>query len=244
MKDYQPQMSFDETTVQSYDEMAVRGDEDATVDFLAKLARGGHALELAIGTGRIALPLAARGIRVDGIDFSPAMVERLRAKPGGEEIEITLGTFAEVPVDGSYRLIYVIFNTLFNLLTQEEQVHCFQNVALHLEEGGHFVVEAGTPAEWHGLRNHQYVDLEGLEVGKVRLDVARYDPVSQRLEETHVVLTESGIQLNPIVMRYAWPAELDLMARLAGLRLLERWSGWARQPFTADSKNCISVYGR
>lgn len=243
MKAYQPEMSFDETTAQSYDESAVRGDETATVEFLAELADGGPALELAIGTGRIALPLAARGLRVDGIDFSSAMVEKLRAKPGGERIEVTLGNFAEVPVTRSYRLIYIIFNTLFNLLTQDEQVCCFQNASDHLTEDGCFVVEGGTPAEWYGLRNHQYVDLEGLEVGQVRLDVARYDPVSQRLEETHVVLSEDGIHLNPIVTRYAWPAELDLMARMAGLRLLERWGGWAREPFTGDSKNCISVYG-
>jgi len=244
MKAYKPEMSFDEATAQAYDQLAVRGDEAATVEFLAELAGSGPALELAIGTGRIALPLAARSIRVDGIDFSPAMLAQLQAKPGGERIEVTLGNFAEVPVPGTYRLIYIIFNTLFNLLSQEEQVRCFQNAAGHLTTDGRFVVEAGTPAEWYGLRNHQYVDLEGLEVGVVRLDVARYDPLTQRLEETHVVLSEDGIQLNPIVMRYAWPAELDLMARLAGLRLLERWGSWERAPFTADSKNCISVYGR
>jgi SAM-dependent methyltransferase len=244
MKTYKPQMSFDEATAQTYDDLAVRGDEAATVDFLADLACGGPVLELAIGTGRIALPLAARSLQVEGIDFSSAMLDQLQRKPGGDQIKTTLGNFADVPVTGSYRLIYLIFNTLFNLLTQEEQVHCFQNAADHLAEDGRFVVEAGTPAEWYGLRNNQYVDLEGLEVGVVRLDVARYDPLTQRLEETHVVLSEDGIQLNPIVTRYAWPSELDLMARLAGLRLLERWSTWTRAPFTADSKNCISVYGR
>lgn len=244
MKAYKPEMSFDEATAQTYDELAVRGDETATVDFLAELARGGPVLELAIGTGRIALPLAARGLRVEGIDFAPAMLEQLLHKPGGDQIRTTLGNFAEVPVTGTYRLIYLIFNTLFNLLTQDEQVRCFQNAAGHLAQDGFFVVEAGTPAEWYGLRNNQYVDLEGLEVGIVRLDVARYDPLTQRLEETHVVLSEDGIQLNPIVTRYAWPSELDLMARLAGLRLHERWSSWTRAPFTASSKNCISVYGR
>lgn len=244
MKNYRPVMSFNDDTAAIYDDLAVRGDETATVAFLERLALGGPALELAIGTGRIALPLAARGIRVDGIDFSPAMVARLRSKPDSDQITITMGNFADVAVSGSYRLIYVVFNTLFNLLTQEEQVRCFENAAAHLTEDGVFVVEGGVPAEWYGLRGSQYVDLEALEVGSVRLDVARYDPVRQLLEETHVVLTPAGIQLNPIVTRYAWPSELDLMARLAGLRLKERWGGWSQEAFTGDSKNCVSVFGR
>ncbi len=244
MQNYRPEMSFDEQVAETYDDQALRGDEAATVAFLAGWARGGPALELAIGTGRIALPLAQRGVQVDGIDFSPPMLAKLRAKPGAEAIGITLGNFADVAVPGAYRLIYLVFNTLFNLLTQDEQVRCFENVAAHLTDDGVFVVEGDTPAEWHRLRNYQYVDLEGLEPGEVRLDVARYDPVSQRLEETHVVLSSAGIQLHPIVTRYAWPAELDLMARLAGLKLQERWGGWNREPFTAASRNCISVYGR
>ena len=244
MKKYKPEMSFDESTAKSYDDLAQRGDEAATVAFLAELARGGPALELAIGTGRIAIPLSERGIRVDGIDFSTAMVAKLRAKPGAEKIAVTMGNFADVAVSGSYRLIYVVFNTLFNLLTQDEQVRCFENVAAHLMDDGVFVVEGLVPDELFRLRNNQYVDLEALEVGQVRLDVARHDPVKQLLEETHVVLSSEGIQLNPIVTRYAWPSELDLMARLAGLKLKERWGGWSREPFTGSSKNCISVYGR
>jgi hypothetical protein len=244
MKTYTPSMSFDDDTAAAYDDQSLRGDEAATISFLESLARGGPALELAIGTGRIALPLAARGIRVDGIDFSPAMISRLRAKPGGEQIKVELGDFAEVAVPGTYRLIYIVFNTLFNLLTQDDQVRCFINVAAHLEEDGVFVVEGGVPAEWYRLRNNQYVDLEALEIGKVRLDVARFDPVTQLLEETHISLSSAGVQLNPIVTRYAWPSELDLMARIAGMQLNQRWASWDQAPFTGTSSNCISVYGR
>ena len=244
MENYQPVMSFDEDVAGHYDDAGQRGDELATVAFLEQLTRGGPALELAIGTGRIALPLAARGIRVDGIDFSAAMVARLRAKPGGAHMAVTMGNFADVAVSGTYRLVYVVFNTLFNLLTQDEQVRCFENVAAHLADDSSFVVEGAVPADLYRLRNDQYVDLEALEIGQIRLDVARHDPVKQLLEETHVRVSSTGIQLNPIVTRYAWPAELDLMARIAGLRLKERWAGWSRELFTSTSSNCVSVYGR
>jgi SAM-dependent methyltransferase len=239
---YEPVISFGEDVAESYDDHP-RGDEAAAVAFLEQLAGEGPALELAIGTGRIALPLAARGIRVDGIDLSPAMVAKLRSKPGGEELSVTIGNFADVPVEGTYRLIYVVFNTLFNLLTQDDQVRCFENVAAHLAEGGSFVVEAGVPNDFYRLRNNQHVDAESIGVDSVRLDVARHDPVTQRLEESHVSLSRDGIRLNPIVMRYSWPSELDLMARMAGLRLNERWDGWEREPFTSTG-NCVSVYGR
>jgi SAM-dependent methyltransferase len=241
---YKPVMSFGDDVAENYDELARRGDEVATVAFLGQLAQGGPALELAIGTGRIALPLAAQGVQVDGIDFSPSMIAKLRAKPGGAQIAVTTGNFADVAVPGTYRLIYVVFNTLFNLLTQDEQVRCFENVAAHLTEDGVFVIEGGVPTEFCRLRNNQYVDLEALAVDNVRLDVARYDPVTQLLEETHVTLSSRGTQLNPIITRYAWPSELDLMARIAGLRLKERWASWSREPLTSASSNCISVYGR
>jgi SAM-dependent methyltransferase len=244
MHKYKPVMSFGEDVAQDYDEFAQRGDELETVAFLEQLARGGPALELAIGTGRIALPLAARGVRVDGIDFSPAMIARLRAKPGGAQIAVTVGNFADVNVTSTFRLIYVVFNTLFNLLTQAEQVRCFENVAAHLTEEGVFVVEGGVPAEFCRLRKNQYIDLEGLDIDNVRLDVARYDPITQLLEETHVTLSSKCTRLDPIITRYAWPAELDLMAQIAGLRLKERWAGWNREPLTSNSSNCISVYGR
>jgi len=236
-------MSFDEEAAAHYDD-ALRGDEAETVAFLRALAGDGAALELAVGTGRIALPLAATGVRVDGVDISEAMVARLRGKPGGEQLAITIGNFADVPVEGVYRLIYVVYNTLFNLLTQDDQVRCFENVASHLTDDGSFVVEAGPPDFLYRLPDHQYVGAEAIEVDAVRLDVARHDPVTQRLEESHVTLSRDGVRLNPIITRYAWPSELDLMARIAGLRLKERWGGWDRRPYTADSRNIVSVYGR
>ena len=244
MDKYKPEMSFGDSAAEKYDRYAVRGDEEAAVAFLEQLAQGGRVLELAIGTGRIALPLAAKGVRVDGIDFSASMIARLRAKPGGEKLEITVGNFADVAVPRTYDLIYIVFNTLFNLLTQDEQVRCFVNVAAHLTERGVFVIEGGLPTEFCRLRNNQYVDLENIEVDKVHLDTARYHPVTQVLEENHITISSKGTQLSPIVTRYAWPSELDLMARIAGLRLQERWAAWNKEPITASSHNCISVYGR
>lgn len=244
MENYEPAMSFGEDVASRYDEVSVRGDEQATVDCLERLARGGPVLELAIGTGRIALPLAARGVRVDGIEISPAMVAKLRAKPGGEDVTVTLGDFADVGVPGSYRLVFVVFNTLFNLLKQDDQVRCFQNVAAHLTDDGVFLVEAFVPSFLYRLRNDQYVDAEAISVNEVRLDVARHDAVNQTLVESHVSLSSEGVRLNPIVTRYAWPSELDLMARIAGLSLKERWGGWSREPFTAASERHVSVYGR
>jgi hypothetical protein len=238
---YEPMMSFGEEVAEIYDDTP-RGDESAAVAFLEQLADGGPALELAIGTGRIALSLAARGICVDGIDFSQAMVDKLRAKPGGDEISVTIGDFADVPVAGTYRLIYVIYNTLFNLLTQDDQVRCFENVAAHLTDDGSFVVEALVP-DLKQFRNDQYVDAEAIAVDEVRLDVGRHDPVKQLHDESHVHLSRDRVRLYPIVTRYAWPSELDLMARIAGLRLKERWDGWQREPFTSTG-NCVSVYGR
>ena len=238
-------MTFDEATAAVYDELAVRGDEEATVAFLAEVAAGGPVLELAIGTGRIALPLAATGVRVDGIDFSAPMVAKLRAKPGGEQIDVTMGDFADVGVAGNYRLIYVVFNSFFNLLTQDDQVRCFENVAAHLGDDGSFVIEGGCTLSFvDHLRTGQYVDAEGIDVDAVRFDLLRLDPATQILHENHVRVSHDGVTFNPVVQRYAWPSELDLMARIAGLRLRQRWGGWHRQAFTANSDNVISVYGR
>src|SRR5687767_9908460 len=166
MKGYRPEQSFDGEAAAEYEDV-LRGDEAATVAFLEGLARGGPALELAIGTGRIALPLAARGVKVDGIDFSPAMVARLRAKPGGDRIAVTMGDFAEAAVPGRYQLVYLVFNTLFNLLTQDAQVHCFANAAARLEDDGVFVVEAFVPSWLHRIRDGQYVEAEAVETGSV-----------------------------------------------------------------------------
>jgi hypothetical protein len=242
MKGYDPIMSFGEDVAVTYHDVQ-RGDEIAAVAFLEQLANGGPVLELAIGAGRIALPLAARGIRVDGVEFSPAMIAQLRTKPGGDKIAVTVGDFADVPVPGTYRLIYIVWNTLFNLLTQEEQVRCFENVAGHLTEDGSFVVEAYVPAFLYRLRNDQYVDAEAIKVDEVMLDVLRHDMATQIIEESHVSLSAAGVRLNPVVQRYSWPSELDLMARIAGLELRERWGGWDRSPFTASSSGHISVYG-
>jgi len=243
MNKYKPEMSFGDDAAERYDSISMRGDEEATVAFLGKYAQGGRVLELAIGTGRIALPLAAKGIHVDGIDFSPSMIAKLRAKPGGDKLSITLGNFADVAVPDTYDLIYIVFNTFFNLLTQDEQIRCFENVAKHLTEKGVFVIEGGVPTEFCRFRKNQYVDLEDIEVDKVHLDMAGYHPITQLLEENHITISNKGAQLSPIVTRYAWPSELDLMARIAGLRLRERWVNWNREPITASSNNCISVYG-
>jgi SAM-dependent methyltransferase len=243
MKGYEPVMSFGEDVAQMYRDIQ-RGDETAAIAFLERLVGPGPALELAIGTGRIALPLAARGIRVDGIDISPAMVAQLRARPGGAQLAVTIGDFADVPVQGSYRLIFVVWNTLFNLLTQDDQVRCFENVAAHLTDDGSFVVEAFVPAFLYRLRNQQYVEAEAIAVDEVQLDVLRHDAATQRIEESHVSLSQAGVRLYPVVQRYAWPSELDLMARLAGLRLKDRWGGWGREPFNSTSSTHVSVYGR
>jgi hypothetical protein len=221
-----------------------RGDEAETVAFLKALAGDGPALELGIGGGRIALPLAAQGIRVDGIDISQRMVDSLRSQPGGAEIHVTMADFADVPVQGVYRLIYVVANTFMNLATQERQVQCMENVAGHLTDDGVFVTELLLP--WHlGLQDDQYVRAEGVDRDSVKLDVLQHDGATQVLYENHVTLTPQGVSFGPVLTRYVWPSELDLMARIAGLRLRERWSGWSRQPFRSDSRQrVVSVYGR
>lgn len=238
MKGYHPMDSFGPDSAAEYDDNP-RGDEGVSVALLHELAGDGPALELAIGTGRIALPLAATGLRVDGIDMSPDMVGQLRAKPGGADLAVTMGDFADVGVSGSYSLIYVVYNTLFNLLTQDDQVRCFENVAKHLTDDGVFLVEAGVP---HIRDDDQSIRAEAVNSHDVWLDLERYDPVTQLLEENHVHLTPQGIRFFPVVQRLAWPAELDLMARLAGMKLEHRWGEWSGQPFTARSPSHVSVY--
>lgn len=242
MKDYKPIMSFDENIAETYRDIT-RGDESAAVAFLEELADRGPVLELAIGTGRIAIPLVARGIHVDGIDISPAMIKQLQMKPESKQINVTVGDFADVPVTGDYKLIYIVWNTLFNLLTQEDQLRCFKNVALHLTNTGLFVVEAYVPTFLYRLRNDQYVDAESIMINQVRLDVLQHDIATQMIEESHVSLSQAGIHINPVVQRYAWPSELDLMARIAGLGLKQRWGGWKKEPFNSNSSIHISVYG-
>ena len=242
MDGYRPVDSFDPSNAAAYDDLVRRGDEDAAVALLHRLAGDGPALELGIGTGRIALPLAARGVRVDGVDLSQPMVDQLRAKPGGEQLDVTIGDFAELDLPGRYRLVYVVFNSFFNLLTQDEQVRCFERVGAHLTDDGVFVIEAYVPTFLVELDFDQYVHAEGIGVDSVRLDVLRNDTATQRIEENHVTFTADGVRFNPIVQRYAWPAELDLMARLAGLELRDRWGGWRGEPFVSRSDLHVSVY--
>ena len=215
----------------------------AVVEFLAGWAAGGPALELGIGTGRIALPLAARGIRVDGIDASARMVERLQAKPGGAGLAVTVGDFAGVPAPGGpYGLVYVVFNTLFALLTQEDQVRCFASVAAHLRPGGAFVVEAFVPDPALYDGGQQRVRVDGFDQDATRLSATLHDRASQRFRSRHIVLGPDGVQTYPVELRYAWPSELDLMARLAGMTLAGRWGGWERHPFTSASRSHVSVW--
>jgi SAM-dependent methyltransferase len=215
--------------------------DPSTIDMLAELAGDGRALELGIGTGRIALPLSARGVEVHGIDAAVSMISRLRAKPGSEQITVTQGNFAEVAVQQEFALVYVVFNTFFSLSTQDEQVHCFRNVAARLSAGGCFLVEAFVP-DLTRFTGGQVNWATKVSTDVVELDVGRHDPVTQSVVSQKVVMTDGIVRLYPLQIRYAWPAELDLMAQLAGLRLRERWSGWKREPFTAQSTKHISIY--
>jgi SAM-dependent methyltransferase len=243
MEGYGP-ATYGDRIADTYDELyAETLDTDRAVEALAELAGGGPVLELAIGTGRLALPLAERGLEVHGIDVSERMVARLRAKPGGDAIPVTMGDFAEVPVEREFALIFVAFNTLFGLLTQEDQVRCFVNVAKHLAEGGVFVVEAFVP-DLARFDRGQRTQVTQVDANRVMFDASRHDPVEQRIDSQHVVISEDGTRLYPVSIRYAFPSELDLMARLAGLELRERWGGWTREPFTAESGRHVSVYAR
>jgi SAM-dependent methyltransferase len=244
MEEAYDEATYGERVAEVYDDWhpATSGAE-VVVAALRELAGPGPVLELGIGTGRIALPLAAAGVEVHGIDASPAMVAKLRAKPGGERIPVTLGNFAEVGMDGAFSLVYVVFNTFFALLSQDEQVRCFANVAAHLTEGGLFVIEAFVPDPTRFSR-HQIIQVTQVGTDYVKLETSRHDPVAQRTTSHHIVITEAGIRLYPVQVRYAWPAELDLMARLAGMRLRERWGGFRREPFTAASASHVSIYER
>jgi SAM-dependent methyltransferase len=238
-----PENHFGEDVAERYDQslpgMYDPAVLDPTVDFIAELARGGPALELGIGTGRIAVPLAQRGIRVHGIDLSEAMVARLRTKPGAERIGVTIGDFSTATVDGSFSVAYLVFNTIMNLTTQDEQVACFRNVAAHLEPGGCFVIEVMVP-ELQRLPPGE--TFRPFDVSATHLGFDEYDVVSQGLISHHYFFEDGRLGPRSIPFRYAWPAELDLMARLAGMTLRERWGGWRREPFTKDSTRHVSVW--
>ena len=238
-----PENHFGEPVAARYDESSADMFEpavvDPTVDFLAGLAGDGAALELGIGTGRIALPLSRRGVHVHGIDLSEAMVARLRAKPGAERIGVTVGDFATTTVDGRFSVAYLVFNTIQNLTSQDEQVACFQNVAAHLEPGGCFVIETGVP----NLRRLPPGEtVRAFAVTPTYLGFDEFDVAAQGLVSHHYWL-EDGMWRNvSMPFRYVWPSELDLMARIAGLTLRERWSGWRREPFTGESRKHVSVW--
>jgi SAM-dependent methyltransferase len=235
---HDPLSSFNADVAARYDDQ-LRGDEDAAASLLAELAGSGPALELAIGTGRIALPLGARGIRVDGIELSQPMVDQLRQKPGGADLDVRIGDMSTVSMDRTYPLVYLVFNTIFNVQTQDGQIECFRNAARHLDEDGVFLIEAAVPDAW--LPSDRYAVPEKVTGDGVTLDVCMYDPITQILHENHVTITESGIHMAPIACRLAWPSELDLMARIAGLELAERWGGWEKQPYTGRGMH-VSVY--
>jgi SAM-dependent methyltransferase len=226
---------YDESSAEMFEPEAV----DPVVDFLAELAGSGRALELGIGTGRIAVPLAQRGVPVHGIELSNAMAARLRAKPGAQEIGVTIGDFSTTTVDGTFSVAYLVYNTILNLTTQAKQVACFRNVAAHLEPGGCFVIEVLVP------------DLQRLPPGETsrpfnlsddHVGLDEYDVANQGLRSHHFTLVDGTWEYLTFPFRYAWPAEFDLMAELAGMRLRERWSAWKREPFTSDSRKHVSVW--
>ncbi|MBP6472667.1 MAG: class I SAM-dependent methyltransferase [Chloroflexi bacterium] len=242
MKDFDPATSFGSDKAAHYDDYK-RGDEEDAATFLAELAKEGSALEFAIGTGRIALPLVSKGVQVDGIELSPHMVEQLRAKPDGQNINVIIGDMSSATTYRHYSLVYLVFNTIFNLLTVDDQISCFENAARHLTPDGYFVVETALPHAWISPDKSDYVHTEYVGKEKVTLDVARYDPVTQLLEENHVLLTTQGITMAPIVCRLITPGEMDLMARIAGMRLIQRFANWQRTPFDINSKAHVSIYG-
>ena len=238
-----PEDYFGERVAARYDESSAEMFDPAVVEpavvVLAELAGSGGALELGIGTGRIALPLAQRGVRVHGVDLSEAMVARLRAKPGGDEIPVTIGDFATTRVDDTFSLVYLVFNTIGNLTTQDEQVACFEDAAAHLEPGGTFVIEVGVPA-LRRLLPGETVHVFHFAESYFGLD--EYDVANQGLISHHCRTVDGTFEKRSIPFRYVWPSELDLMARLAGMTLRERWSSWTREPFTSDSTKHVSVW--
>ena len=236
---------FDERVAARYDESGEIAEMfdpavvDPVVDLLVELAGRGRALELGIGTGRIALPLAQRGVPVHGIELSNAMAARLRAKPGGEDIGVTIGDFATTTVEGTFSVAYLVFNTILNLTTQAAQVACFRNVAAHLEPGGCFVIEVGVP-DLQRLPPGETI--LPLYVSETRWGLDEYDVARQGLTSHHFEIVDGKVERVSIPFRYVWPSELDLMAQLAGMSLRERWSGWKREPFTSDSRKHVSIW--
>jgi SAM-dependent methyltransferase len=226
---------YDESSAEMFDPAVV----GPVVDVLVELAGDGGALELGIGTGRVALPLARRGVPVHGIELSKAMVARLRSKPGGDDIGVTIGDFATATVDATFSVAYLVFNTIGNLTTQAAQVACFRNAAAHLAPGGCFVIEVGVPAlQWLPPGETARV----FHISETRWGIDEYDIAEQGLRSHHFEVIDGSVEHFSVPFRYVWPSELDLMAQLAGMRLRERWSDWSREPFTSDSRKHVSVW--
>lgn len=238
-----PEVYFDQLRAERYDADAADLFEpaavDPVVDLLAHLAGDGGALELGIGTGRIALPLHQRGVRVHGIDLSAAMVARLRAKPGADDVDVTIGDFATTRVDGTFRLAYLVYNTIMNLTSQDEQVDCFRNAAAHLEPGGYFVIEVEVPAL---QRLPPGETIRAFHVSPTHLGFDEYHVATQALVSHHYWVRDGQLDQFSMPFRYVWPAELDRMARLAGMALRNRWGGWRREPFTSESATHVSIW--
>jgi len=243
MADFDDPAYYGDRWAPVYDEHHAGLDPGPAAEFLAGLAGGGRVLELAIGTGRVALALAARGVAVEGVDASEAMVARLRAKPGGESIPVVIGDMADVPAQGPFRLVYLVFNTLFALLSQDRQAACFRGVARVLEPGGRFVVECFVP-DLARFDRGQRVQALAVTADSVVLEVSRHDLAEQRITTQVVALDGNGVRLHPVAARYSWPAEIDLMAAQAGLALRDRYGGWDRAAFGSGSPRHISVYRR
>jgi SAM-dependent methyltransferase len=239
--DYQA-TTYGERIADVYDELYGRQFEpDATAALLAELAGAGPALELGIGTGRVALPLAERSVEVHGVDASEAMVARLRARPGGDRIPVTIGDFSAIPVEGTFSLVYVVAGTFFELQSQEAQLRCFQSVARRLAPGGVFLLDALVP-DTALLSSSSPVRVIPSQPGRLVLRFRELDRARQRYVSHYVIVGEGGLRLLTVPFRFAWPSELDLMARLAGLRLRQRTAGWHGEPFTAASPEHVSIY--
>nr|WP_321512137.1 class I SAM-dependent methyltransferase [uncultured Hyphomonas sp.] len=240
MRNYGPE-TFGELNADEYDLLHNPGTTEAAIELLSEFALPGRTLELAIGTGRVALPLAERGCRIEGIEASPLMVEKLRQKPGGHGIPVTIGDMSEVKADGMFDFIFLIFNTLYNLTSQAAQVNCFRNAASMLAPGGAFLIEAFVP-DLSQFHDHRSVKPRHVGFSSLALEAAVHDPTTQRIDYQVLRVTSEGTKLTPLPMRYAWPQETDLMAQLAGMDLETRWGGWDKSDFTANSRMHISVY--
>ncbi|MEM7661606.1 MAG: class I SAM-dependent methyltransferase [Pseudomonadota bacterium] len=224
-----------------YDDLHNPGTTDLSVDLIAELALGGKLFELAIGTGRVALPLLSRGFDIQGIEASSEMVTKLREKPGGDTIPVIIGDMASFKTESTFDFAFLVFNTLFNLTSQKAQISCFESIAKCLRPGGQFLVETFVPDQ-RRFRDHKDVAVSRLNADSVWLEAVVHDPVRQRLNFQRIRYTPDGMRIAPLLMRYAWPSEIDLMAQLAGLSLVNRWGGWQRETFTADSKMHVSLY--